>query len=36
MPSSGVLGDDQVIEVFLQELEELPPLSRSGIPTLCC
>lgn len=34
-PPSGVIGDDQTIEVYLQELSELPRLSNLGIPTLC-
>lgn len=35
LPDSGMLGDDQKIDVFLQKLESFPPLSTKGIPTLC-
>jgi len=35
LPPSGVLGDGQVIDVFFQPVEELPPPARGGIPTLC-
>ncbi len=34
-PDSGVLGDKQKIQVFLQKLESFPALSTQGIPTLC-
>lgn len=34
-PSSGVLGDEQEIHVFLQLLDSFPSLSTEGIPTLC-
>jgi hypothetical protein len=34
IPSSGVLGDDQVIDIHLQPLDEFPALARTGIPTL--
>lgn len=34
-PASGVLGDDQVIHIFLQELEDFPVLAEEGVPTLC-
>lgn len=35
MPTSGVLGDDQVIDMYFQPLDEFPALAREGIPTLC-
>lgn len=35
LPSSGVIGDNQEIQVYLQELEQFPQLSKHGIPTLC-
>lgn len=35
-PPDGVLGDNQVILVYLQQLNELPPVIVTGIPTLCC
>ncbi|MDN6886172.1 hypothetical protein QMO14_21510 [Variovorax sp. CAN2819] len=34
-PSSGILGDDQIISLYLQRLEEMPKLKFNGIPTLC-
>ncbi|MFZ6733711.1 hypothetical protein ACO0LG_17420 [Undibacterium sp. Ji42W] len=34
-PESGVLGDDQVVQLYLQELPEMPRLKYSGVPTLC-
>lgn len=34
VPASGILGDDQVIDVFLQPLDRFPSLQRTGIPTL--
>ena len=36
IPSSGLLGDDQKIDVYLQLLDEFPDLAKHGIPTLCC
>lgn len=33
-PESGVLGDDQTIEVYLQPLSEFPNLAKEGIPHL--
>lgn len=33
-PSSGVLGDNQVIHVFLRPVAALPQLSFDGIPAL--
>lgn len=32
---SGILGDDQKILVFLNQLIEMPKLKFDGIPTLC-
>lgn len=34
-PASGILGDEQVVDVFLQPLDQFPELAREGIPTLC-
>ena len=34
-PESGILGDDQLIHVYLQKLDEFPRLAKQGIPTLC-
>ena len=34
-PPSGVLGEDQVIKVYLQQLPEMPKLRYNGVPTLC-
>jgi hypothetical protein len=34
-PDSGVLGDSQEIEFYLQRLPEFPKLAREGVPTLC-
>lgn len=34
-PASGILGDDQAVDVFLQPLDTFPALARDGIPTLC-
>jgi len=34
-PASGVLGDGQEIDVYLESWERLPDLARQGIPTLC-
>ena len=33
-PESGIIGDDQLIWLFLQQLPEFPALAREGIPTL--
>ncbi|QIF04213.1 hypothetical protein [Roseimicrobium sp. ORNL1] len=33
-PTSGILGDDQRIEVYLQPLAEFPVLATMGIPSL--
>lgn len=35
MPKSGVLGDNQSIDVYLQRLPEFPSLAYNGIPALC-
>lgn len=32
---SGVLGDDQVIAIYLEHVTELPKLIYNGVPTLC-
>jgi hypothetical protein len=34
-PSSGILGDDQMIKIYFEKLNEFPKLSTHGIPTLC-
>jgi len=34
LPASGVLGDDQLIDVFLRATPALPVLRYDGIPTL--
>lgn len=34
-PPSGILGEDQVIKVYLQQLPEMPRLRYNGVPTLC-
>jgi hypothetical protein len=34
-PPSGVLGDNQLILVYLQKLDEFPQLHYEGVPTLC-
>ena len=34
-PDSGMIGDNQEIHVFLQQLASFPALSKEGIPTLC-
>lgn len=34
-PASGVLGDDQVVDIYFQALDEFPALASEGIPTLC-
>jgi hypothetical protein len=34
-PASGILGDNQVIEFYLNKLSEFPRLAKQGIPTLC-
>lgn len=34
-PPSGILGDDQVINVYLQQLPQMPELRYNGVPTLC-
>lgn len=35
MPPSGILGEDQIIQVYLQQLPEMPKLRYNGVPTLC-
>lgn len=34
VPGSGVLGDDQVIDIFLRPVDRFPDLQKAGIPTL--
>ena len=34
-PESGLLGDNQVIDVYLQKLDGLPRLADLGVPILC-
>jgi hypothetical protein len=34
-PESGILGDEQVIDVYLNALPSLPSLKYDGVPTLC-
>ena len=34
-PPSGVMGEDQLIKVYLQKLQEMPKLRYNGVPTLC-
>lgn len=34
-PASGILGDNQVIELYLNKLSRFPRLAKEGIPTLC-
>ena len=34
-PSSGLLGDDQRILLYLQKLTDMPRLRFNGVPTLC-
>lgn len=35
LPSSGILGDNQKVLVYLQKLNEMPNLKLNGVPTLC-
>lgn len=35
LPSSGLLGDNQKISVYLEKLDRLPDLANQGVPTLC-
>lgn len=34
-PESGILGDNQQIDFYLQPLDAFPRLSKVGVPTLC-
>jgi hypothetical protein len=34
-PASGILGDHQRIDVYLQKLDSFPKLAKHGVPTLC-
>ncbi len=33
-PSSGILGEDQAIDIWFQALEEFPDLAHHGVPQL--
>jgi hypothetical protein len=35
LPESGILGDKQTINVYLQKLDAFPNLAKHGVPTLC-
>ena len=35
VPDSGVLGDNQVVFVYLKKLDAMPKLYFKGVPTLC-
>lgn len=35
VPKSGILGDNQWIDVYFMKLDIFPALSMEGIPTLC-
>lgn len=35
LPSSGIIGDDQVIDFYLNRTNELPKLAKSVMPALC-
>lgn len=35
IPASGIVGDNQVIDLYLQKLAEFPKLAKQGVPTLC-
>jgi hypothetical protein len=35
MPASGILGDEQRIDVYLMPLDHYPALARTGVPSLC-
>ena len=35
VPESGVIGDNQHIDVYLHPLNKFPRLATEGIPTLC-
>ncbi len=34
-PASGILGDDQVVQMYFNKLAEFPKLAKQGIPSLC-
>jgi hypothetical protein len=34
-PPSGILGDNQIIDIYFNRLPAFPPLAKEGIPTLC-
>ncbi len=35
VPASGILGDEQAIDVYFERWEEMPAVAAEGIPTLC-
>jgi hypothetical protein len=35
VPESGVIGDGQTIQIYLQPLKEFPILKYAGVPQLC-
>ena len=35
LPRSGIIGDNQIIEVYFQPLDALPYLTWNGVPILC-
>jgi hypothetical protein len=35
LPESGILGDNQTIDMYLQKLDSFPKLAKQGVPTLC-
>jgi hypothetical protein len=34
-PSSGIVGEDQIIEVYLEMWDQMPELRINGVPQLC-
>jgi hypothetical protein len=34
-PQSGILGDNQAIDIHLEAMQEKPKLRWEGVPTLC-
>lgn len=34
-PPSGILDDNQEIDIFMQKVDEFPKLATQGVPTLC-
>ena len=35
LPESGIVGDNQAINVYLKKLDKFPSLAKQGIPALC-